>query len=606
MTPVSQIPTLWKNFQTRWNDRDDRMDLLDQVVSGEWSALDPDDEALENRSPNLVQVALEDTAESAAVLPTVRVTPSGTEDADKGRAAAMERLAASYMDISQYELLNIRSLYDLVGFGFHAWVVAWDEESGSPRIEWRDPRTCYPEPGWRTMDSVRTCMFARDVFVRQLPAVWREKVDAHFNENPRERGRLKVDYVDSQLTLVELYEEDYITVVAMYAPSNSATKGATTMTPIELDRTPTPGGICPVVIGQRPSLDNEPRGQFDQVIDVMKAHIRLMALVLDYADQAVYSDIWVKDLVGQMSFGGGAYIQLGPQGAIGRVPPAVSSLAVSQELSQLVDNIHLGGRWPKSRPGEVDQAIASAKFLEATAGMMNTAIRTLHLVMKRSLEQALRIAFKIDKELGANRTVAGVLRNQQFLTERKKSDIDLKCQVRADYGIALGRDQQTTMVLGIQGIQTNLWSTEFVQENFDGLTDVMKERERIDVQKLQDMAFAQLLQMLQGGALPNRALVEIARRRQQGDDIFELFEEFVVKPAEEAAGSAIQSGLGAPPMQPGPAPSQGGPPAPPAPAGEDLLGALMGGGGNTPQGVGRLSVPAGGRGSFAGVQTTTG
>jgi len=129
-------------------------------------------------------------------------------------------------------------------------------------------------------------------------------------------------------------------------------------------------------------LDGEFRGQFDQVVGLLEAHIRLMSMVLDYADQAVYSDIYVKDLIGEMPYGGGAYIELGPQGAIGRVPPAVSSLNVQADMAQLMDGIHLGGRWPKSRPGEIDQAIASAKFLESSVGMMNTAIRTYHQILQ--------------------------------------------------------------------------------------------------------------------------------------------------------------------------------------------------------------------------------
>lgn len=614
MITVNQIPALFEAFQTRWSERDERILLMDEVVKGDWAALGPDDEQLENRSPNLVQVALEDTAESASMLPTVRVTPSGPDDSDKEHAAAMERMAMSYLDRSQFELLAIKSLMDLAGFGFMPWVINYDKESGGPIIEWRDPRTCYPEPGWRTMDSVRTCMFARNLYVRQLPKLWQDELDKHWASNKPHGPFGSVQFFDREITLVEIYEEDFITICALYQSApNGGIHGGVSMTPVLLERTPTPGGICPVVIGQRITLDNEPRGQFDQVIDVLKAHIRLMALVLDYADQAVYSDIWVKDLVGQMNIGGGSYIQLGPQGAIGRVAPAVSSLAVQQELDALVNNIHLGGRWPKSRPGEIDQAIASAKFIEATAGMMNTVIRTYHLIMKRALEQALRICFKQDLVLGKNRQVAGVLRNQQFVAKRLKSDIDLGAQVHVDYGIGLGRDPQTTMVLGIQGMQTGIWSTEFVQEHFDGITDVDKENRRLDVQKLKDMAFAQVLQGLQGGTIPQRALVDIAKARENGEDIFSLFQEYIVKPQEEIAEQQIPSGLGGPPQMPGAQPGGGGPQPPPAPDAGALM-AMLGGGGAPPGAppggppgagdtsmIGRLSAPLG-NGGFAGTE----
>lgn len=612
MIDVQQIPNLYLHFRNRWTERDERMIVMDSVVKGDFDVLGPDDQALENRSPNLIQVGIEDTSEAASTIPTARVTPSSGSDHAKGKAAAMERLAASYMDLSQYPLLNVQSLQDLVAFGFHAWVVTFDKESGSPVIEWRDPRFCFPEPGYRPGDSVRRCIFAREVYLSQLPAEWAAKIEVSIQHEKWSPSNVSPD--DPVVMLVELFTEEEILVVGMYR-NNRIIGQRVDWTPVQLERTPTPGGICPVVLGQRITVDREPRGQFDQVVNVLQAHVRLMGLVLDYADQAVYSDVWVKDLVGQMPYGGGSFIQLGPQGGIGRVPPATSSFAVEQQMQQLVDNIHLGGRWPKSRPGEIDQAIASAKFVEATAGMMNTVIRTLHLIMARSLEQALRICFKVDHEVGAERTIAGVLKNQQFLAERKKSDIDLKARVRVDYGIALGRDVAQAMVLGIQGMQNKLFSREFVQENFDGISNVAQEQARIDTEQLTDMAMALLLQGLQSGTIPQAALIDIAKERANGKPVFELYEKYVIQPQQEMQEQMIPDGLGGDPMMPGADPNAaptGGPqpPAPPEAAG--LLAALAGGGGAAPppgapatESIGRLSVPLPG-GGFAGTQNTAG
>jgi hypothetical protein len=607
---LEDIPTLYNAFRGRWTERDERVLITDRVVAdGDFSAKDANDEDLTNRSPNLVQVGIEDTAEAAGAIPTPRVTPSGPTDTDKRRASAMERMAANYLDRSQFELLNIKSLMELVGFGYHVWTVVHDKKSGGPVIEWRDPRTCYPEPGHRPGDSIRRCFFAREVYLHQLPAEWVQKVADRFAiVGPIERSQ---NVVDHKVTLLEYFSEDEIKVCALYqSGGTSATPGRQSWEPVLLEEDKPARGIGPVVIGQRITLDGEPRGQFDQVINVLQSHVRLMSLILDYADQAVYSDVWVKDLIGQMPYGGGSFISLGAQGSIGRVPPAVTSFAVDNQLQQLVDNVHLGGRWPKSRPGEIDQAIASAKFIEATAGMMNTVIRTLHLIMKRSLEQALRLCFVVDHEYGKDRTVAGILNNQQFLVERKKSDIDLKAQVHADYGIGLGRDPAQTLVLGLQGMGAGLFSVEFVQENFDGITDVAKERQRIDVEQFRSMALAMLLQGLQAKEIPESALIEIAKARANGDDVFELYEKYVVKPKEEMLAQQIPSGLGGPPMMPGAPPEAGGlagasPPPPPEAAG--LLAALGAGGGpppgpEAPQPMSRLSVPLPGRGSFVGSQ----
>lgn len=602
MIDIDLLPVKVTNLQERWRERNARIDLIKEAVNGDWDAVDPNDDELENRSPNLIQVALEDTAESAAMIPTIRVGPSGPDQEDRDRADAMERIGMSYMDQAQKELLTIRTLLDLAADGLHCWTVAWDPETEQPLIQWRDPSTVYPEAGWKTMDSTRECLILRELYATQLPAPYFAKLQNHFYEHSLDHG----DWQDHKVMLVEHYDEDEILIAVLFMEqSNAPMQQKTTYMPIEMERVPTAKlpsgrGVCPVVIGQRPTLDNEPRGQFDQVLKVMLGHIRLMAMVFDYSDQAIYSDVWVKDLVGAMPMGGGSYIQLGPQGAIGRVPPAVTEISVFRELDSMINNIHLGGRWPKTRPGEIDQAIASAKFLEASAGMMNTVIRTYHLILKRSWEQALRLCFLLDHQYGKGRTVAGVLRNQQFKVAYDKSDIDLEAQVRIEYGMGLGRDVAQSMVLGIQASQAGFVSREFVQENFEGITDVGLERIRLDVQQFNDMALARLMQGLQDGTIPEAALVEITQARRNGDDLMELFQKFIVEPKEQQQASMLTSGLTGDQMQPGAAPASG-PGVPPAPPMEALLAGAMGGGGESPESISRLSVPLG-NGSFAGTQ----
>ncbi len=609
---LEDLPSKYTSFRTRWEERNARMQIMLEAVNGDWDVDGPDDDSIANRSPNMIQIALEDTAESSSLVPTVRVGPSGPDDEAKHRAVAMERMAMSYMSASQFELLTIRSLLDLGAYGMFSWLVFKDDEANAPVIQWRDPRLCYPEPGWKTFDAIRECFFARELYINQLPQEWQEKVYERYPEASRraDNGTMYGYYNQKKVVLIEYFCEEEWLLAVFYESGVGTTGGAVTYTPIEIMRGQNPGKICPVVIGQAMKLDNEPRGQFDQVVGIMKAHIRLMGLVLDYADQAVYSDVWVKDLIGPMAFGGGSYIQLGPNGGIGRVAPATTDMSVFQELQTLIDNMHLAGRWPKSRPGEIEQAIASAKFIEATAGIMNTVIRTNHLIMKLALQRALRVAYRIDREIPGKRSISGVLRNQQFMMERNTSDIDLDANVRVEYGIGLGHDPASAMVLGIQANQAGLVSQEFVQENFEGITDVALERSRLDVERFRDMALARLLQGLQDKTIPESALPAIAKARRNGDDIFELFEKFVVKPQEEMAAQMPMSGLAGGPVQPG-APA-GGPAAPAAPAPADLLAALGGGGRGanpyqtqTPESNARLNVPLG-NGGFLGTQTTTG
>jgi hypothetical protein len=437
---IEDVPAFVKALQLRHRNRDERMEIIEKAVAGDFGLIDEDGDDIDNKSPNLIQVALEDTAEAASVVPTVRVVPPKVDKASKKQAAAMERIATGYLQITSPELFLVQFFMDLAGYGIAPTVVWPDTNDRLPYIERRDPRTCYPETGWRPGLPVRRVMFVRDVYLSQLPA--------HYQALLHEQ--LPAEEVDAAggnvvITLVEWFDDEEYLLAGLYKSTRATygvgKDGPGMLTPIELERIENRIGVCPVVIGARRTIDGEARGQFDQVIGGQHAHQRLWGLMLDYADQAVYSDVWVKDLIGEMSWGGGGFIELGPNGAIGRVPPAVTGMSAQQDLSHLEEIIHLGGRWPKSRPGDIDQSIASAKFVEATAGMMNTAIRTLHMIAKDSLERLLRICFLIDKKYFPGvKVTRGILRNQEFLEEYDTADIDLEHAIRVEYGLGLGRD----------------------------------------------------------------------------------------------------------------------------------------------------------------------
>jgi hypothetical protein len=573
---TSKLPILYSSWRSRYTDRDDRHDIIESVVSGDFTVLDEDEDEVKHHAPNLVQVALEDVSEAASLVPTIRVQPERPTQTLRAQAAAMERIGVSYLDGNKIDLLIPRTVMDYGAYGFGVWTVTPDMEQRIPLIERRNPRTCYPEPGYRPGDSVRRCMFARTIYASQLPDAYRDYLQEYISMDST-----LGTYTDNvKIELVEYYDEQHIILAAMW-PTGGGTILSDTKTnyiPVVLDTIEHDWGVCPVILEAPITLDGEFRGRYDQVIDMLYDHVKLMGLVIDYADQAVYSDVWVRDLIGKMPWGGGAYIELGPNGAIGRVPPAVNSMNVQQDIERIIDGIHLGSRWPKSRPGEIDQAIASAKFLESSVGMMNTAVRSYHLLLKRQIEHALRVAFIIDKKIfPGEHTVSGILRNQEFIETYNTSDINLNNKIRVEYGLGLGRDPSQSAVLHIQYGQNGYISKEFVQENIDGLTDVAREQARIDAQQFNDMALAKLLQGIQQGSIPDKALVDIAEARLKGESLMEVFKKFVVEPQEAAAAQMVPTGLGAPvppgpPQQPGARPGQ--PPTTPppaAPSGLDLM-----------------------------------
>ena len=581
MLDVERLPDMYVNWRQRWAARDERHMIIDAVIAGDFNEVDPDEEEVKSRSPNMVQVALEDTAEAAALVPTVRIQPTKKTQKAKDAARLMENVAASYYDVNDIDLKIPKAVMDMGAYGLHVWTVEPDLADKVVKIDRRDPRFCYPEPGYRPGDSVRRCLFARTVYLTSLPMAYQRALMEDKSESTDNSW-----YENQQVVLVEYHDKDeYVLAGLIGDGTRYTTEGEEVLyVPVLLERIESKTGVCPVVIGQRITIDDEPRGQFDQVVDILLAHIQLQGITMDYADQSVYSDIWVRDLIGEMPYGGGAYIELGPNGAIGRVPPAVSSLNIQQD-----DSFHVGARWPKGRPGEIDQSQASAKFLEASAGMMNTAIRTYHQILQRDLEKAIRIALEIDKRFfaGQKRTASGVLQNQMFLEEYDAGNIDLSAKIRIDYGLGFGKDPSSSAVLHIQYAQNEYVSHETVMENIDGLSDIGLEKIRLDTQKFRAIAMAKILQGIQDGTIPDKVLKQLNDDREKGEDLFEIFEKYVVDPQEELAGQMLPQGL------PGAQPALGGGPAPPppGPGGAPGPGIPPPPGGN--QLMSRLNVPAG-------------
>jgi len=579
-----ELPGLWTDWRSRFNDRAARYEEIDRVVAGTYDVFDADEQTALNASPNFIETALSDTAEAASLVPTVRCTPHLNSDLQRKRAGIMERIGMAYMTAWGADLLIPHTVRNMAQYGLGCWVIWPDFEQRIPLLETRDPRTCFPEPGYHAGDKVRRCMFTRDVYLSSLCAEHMTILAGwYLSKEGRSHQRITNQ---TKVTLVEWFDEDEYVLAALMANSGATAAGSSVRyTPVALERIPNRLGVVPVVLGAR-ITDDEFRGQFDQVLDLQRAHVRLSSLALDYADQSVYSDIWVRDPMGEVSFGGGSFIEVGPNGAIGRVPPASSSLNVQRDLQQLETGMHLGARWPQSRPGEISQSIASAKFLESAAGMMNTAIRTYHLLLSRMFDQALQIALELDvKLLPGKKTISGVLRNQNFLEEYDTADIELKNRMRAEYGIGLGRTSSESAVLAIQYAQNGLISQELVQESIEGVTDLARERARIDTEKLAGVLFAKILQDSQTGALPDDQLVEILKRRQKGDDMVALYEEFVIAPKKAqmqpgipgAGPAGLMPGMpmGTPPGAPPGAPA--GPTPPPAPDPSQLSARLIAG-----------------------------
>jgi hypothetical protein len=219
MLDLERLPDMYVNWRERWAERDERHAIIDAVMAGDFNQVDEDEEELKSRSPNMVQVAAEDTSEAASLVPTVRVQATKTGSTAKKAAAEMEFIAAGYYDVNDIDMMIPRSVLDMSVYGLHAWTVEPDLKDRSVKIDRKDPRFVYPEPGWRAGDPARRVMLVRTVYMTSLPHDYQARLltkteVAEFQEN-------------EQVVLIEYYDEDEYVLAGLIGDSTRYTAAGT-------------------------------------------------------------------------------------------------------------------------------------------------------------------------------------------------------------------------------------------------------------------------------------------------------------------------------------------------------------------------------------------
>jgi hypothetical protein len=551
----------YTDLRTRYSDRDGRHADVYRVLNREWGLVDSTGDPLDIVSYNMILTALEDISEAAATMPTVRVRPAKTTKQAADESYKMTRIAVAYATANKIRATMPRFIMDHLAYGLCAWVVLPSRDEMRPVIYRRNARTCYPDMPLRPSMIPDRVMFCEEVAAETLDPETKAMLVASGYQDPR--------YTSGAVVRIEYITADqYVVGYGFGSGSNlygrerenlgANTYVVTEVADLETDHTP-------VVIMARDTFDDQHRGLFDHVLDPQLAHAKLLAMAIDYADQAVYSDIWARDVLGDTSWGGQAYIELGPNGAIGRVPPAATGIDLWRDVDKLEEGIHTGARWPKSRMGQVDQAIASGKFVEATVGTMNTVLKVVHEKVSEALETILHLCFQTDLAYypDTETTARGRIHGEDYMVDYVPSrDINLDHDIDVEYGLGLGRDSSESAVLMLQYAERDLLSDEFVRENTEGLTDIGRERQRVDMEKLEKMMFAALLQGVEQGEYPKEILPDIYKRRAEGDALAEILAD-VFAPAEPPPGMvpegqmAALAAAGLPPGMPPPPP--GGP-----------------------------------------------
>ncbi len=262
---ITQIANKVEALKRRNASRDARMGDVLEVRRGNLVNVFPEmfpEGATKAMIANFVDVAARDVSEVLAPLPSFNCTSSNISDRAKKFADTKTLIANNYVQFSRLQTQMYQGADWYGTYGFLPIVVEADQEANMPRIRVENPLGSYPEYD----------RYGRVVsFTKRYRKIIAELL-AEFPEYESEiLNGYKIGEIDlySELEMIRYEDKD---VILLYLPSRGN---------LVLAQSDNPMGEVMVRVARRPGIDDEPRGQFDDVLWVQIARARFAQLAMD-------------------------------------------------------------------------------------------------------------------------------------------------------------------------------------------------------------------------------------------------------------------------------------------------------------------------------------
>jgi hypothetical protein len=525
---------------------------------------------------NMVDIAAQDSAEQAGVMPTLTAFgDDALNDSSRRRASKLTQIVNGYAYDTRLGNSLVTAADYLITFGTTILRVEPNFDKSNPHIHVDSPLGTYIE---------------RDRFEKVIGyfKTWNRPARELANLYPEHASRLigkqygASDQSNRTLTLIKFYNEDGTAMLLVEQEPG-----------LVLDAYEHPLGRIPVAMAQRPTLDGQPRGQFDETLWVFAARARLALLNLEAATKAVEAPIAVPSDVTEFAFGPDAVIRSNTPERIRRVSLEIPQTAMMEQRT-LQDELRLSTRMPDVRMGETDSSVVTGRGVQALMGGFDSRIRTYQSLIGEAIADSMGMCLELDERLWPNesKVLVGAANGSPYtVTYTPAKDIKGSYQVTAEYGIMAGLDANRALIWGLQALGAGLTSKSFIRKNLPVSLDVAQEEQVIDVENLRSTlmssvsAYAQAIPEMaaqgQDASGPVRAIADLIAARKKGTPVEKAVSDIFAPPEPEAPAEGeapVEPGMEA---MMGGAPAPGGvdlPQAPPSDNVQQLLSQLSGGG----------------------------
>jgi len=471
MADIKIIARRVEAMKHRAAERDSNMANILAVRQGKMVQVFPDlfPEGMDHAMvANFVDVAARDLAEVLAPLPSINCTAVNVSS-DRGRQFADKRsmIANNYVYQSRLQTQMYPGSDQYFSYGFLPIHVEPDWENNLPRIRVEDPLGVYYEND----------RFGRVVaYAKRYSKTVAELVNEFPENADRIMGRWGTEQnLNAPIDIIRYMDKE---AIVLYMPARDN---------LILSSAKNPMGKMTVRIAIRPSLDGEPRGQFDDVLFVQLARARFANLAMEAAEKAIQAPLVVPDDVLDMPMGPDAIIRTNQPNAVGRVRLDIPA-ATFQEQAALQSELRLGARYPEGRTGNIDASIITGQGVQALLGAFDSQIKAGQTILAEVFEDVLQLAFEMDEVLfDKQKSVRGTAQGTPYeLKYMPSKDINGDTSIEVRYGLMAGLDPSRALIFSLQALGADLVSKDFIRRELPWNVNTTMEETRITVEKMQE------------------------------------------------------------------------------------------------------------------------
>ena len=513
---IDEIKNTYDRYRKMFDDRDQRMGQVLQVRQGKMRDVYPDlfpDGPFENPIvANMVDIAARDLAEVIAPLPSFGCTSTSmVSDTARKKADKRGEIVNGIVDFSDLQSQMFTAADRYVTYGFVPAQVEVDSDENMPRIRFLDSIGSYP-----VIDRYgRVTMFFQRMLkpTEELMARYPEIAHLIYDKNT----------ASSMSEIVRFHDKDQD---LLFMPNRNN---------LILERAQNLMGEVMVRVVQRPSLDDQSRGQFDDVLAIQVAKARYALLALEAATKSVQAPIAVPQDSNELAFGPDAIMRSSAPDKIRRVPLDLPANVFAQ--SQILESeLRLGSRFPEVRTGNSDASIVTGQGVKALMGGFDTQIKTAHSMFARGFTELLALALKVDEKIFGlqEKELIGIYNGTPYNIKYKPSrDIAGDYTVDVQYGLMAGLDPNRALVFGLQARGDKLISRDFLRRQMPFSFNATQEEEKVETEELRDA-------MKQAIASYAQAIPALA---SQGQDPSDILRKLSMVISERQKGTAIEAAI---------------------------------------------------------------